>query len=149
MRTLLLLVCLVAAGAGPLWAQKSGDVGLGVVLGDPTGVTAKFWQNGGRAIDLGVGFNNNVTVYGDYLWHSYTVFRQPSSGRLPAYLGVGAQLGNSSRNNSSLGLRGVAGLAYWLPRDPLEIFLELVPVLHFSQGGTELNAGLGLRYYFK
>lgn len=149
MKTLLVLVCMLAAGTSPLWAQKDGDIGAGVILGNPTGVTAKFWVNGDRALDVGVGFNSDVSLYGDYLWHSWTVFHQPSEGKLPGYLGLGAQIRTTSP--SEFGLRAVAGIAYWLPRDPLEIFLELVPVLNLSPhgNGVDLNAGLGLRYYFK
>lgn len=148
MKTLLTLVCILAAGASPLWAQKAGDVGAGVILGSQTGATGKFWLNGSRALDAGIGFNSHTALYGDYLWHSWKALPQPSEGKLPVYLGLGAQIGDSSHNN--LGLRAVAGIAYWLPHDPLEIFLELVPVLHLSHhDGVDLNASVGLRYYFK
>jgi len=150
MKILVTLVCLLAAGITPAAAQNSGAAGAGVILGDPTGITGKFWLNNGRALDVGLGLNDNVTIYGDYLWHSWRVFPQPSEGKLPAYLGLGAQIGNTSHHDSSLGLRAVAGLAYWLPHDPVEIFLELVPVLNLSHDtGLHLNAGLGVRYYFK
>lgn len=149
MKILLALVCGLAAGTSPLLAQETGAFGAGVVLGAPTGVTAKYWFEGSRAVDFGLGLNDNVTLYGDYLWHSWKVFPQPSEGKIPAYLGLGAQVGNSSSHNYS-GLRAVAGAAYWLPRNPLEIFIEIIPVFHFSRNeGTHLNAALGLRYYFK
>ncbi|MDD5209185.1 MAG: hypothetical protein PHV36_07345 [Elusimicrobiales bacterium] len=149
MKTLMVLACLFALGVGPLQAQKAGDFGAGIVLGNQTGATAKFWLDGSKALDAGLGFNDNLTLYGDYLWHSLRVFPQPEAGKIPAYIGLGAQIGNSSHNDSSFGLRAVAGVAYWLPRNPLEIFLELVPVVHFSNhGGTDINMDLGLRYYF-
>ncbi|HAF95974.1 MAG: hypothetical protein A2X34_02335 [Elusimicrobia bacterium GWC2_51_8] len=148
MKILLALVCLLAAGVKPLCAQKAGDFGAGVILGNPTGAAAKFWLNDSRALDAGVGFNTDLALYGDYLWHSWKVLPQPSEGRLPVYLGLGAQIMDSAHNN--FGLRAVAGIAYWLPRNPVEIFLELVPVLRFSNNdGVDLNAGIGLRYYFK
>jgi hypothetical protein len=150
MKILLTLICLMAAGITPLSAQKSGDLGAGIILGDPTGATAKLWLNGGRALDVGLGFNDNLTLYGDYLWHSWKVLPQPSEGKLPVYLGLGAQIGNSSHGGGGLGLRAVAGAAYWLPRNPVEIFLELAPVFRLSDGGgSYLGAGIGLRYYFK
>ncbi len=149
MKTLLVLACLLAVGVGPLRAQKAGDFGAGVVLGNQTGATAKYWLDGGKALDMGLGFDSDLTLYGDYLWHSWRVFPQPAEGKIPAYLGVGAQFGGSSRRDNNAGLRAVAGVAYWLPRNPLEIFLELVPVFHFSgHSGTDVNLNLGLRYYF-
>ena len=148
MKALLALVCMLAAGASPLWAQKAGDFGAGVVLGSQTGATAKLWLDGNRALDAGVGFDTNLSLYGDFLWHSWKVLPQPSEGKLPVYLGLGAQLGDSSHDN--FGLRAVAGLAYWLPRNPVEIFFEIVPVVHFTpHNNSDVNAGIGLRYYFE
>ncbi|HAF94797.1 MAG: hypothetical protein A2X34_05415 [Elusimicrobia bacterium GWC2_51_8] len=148
MKTLLVLVCVLAYGVSPLRAQKAGDAGAGIVFGNPTGSTAKFWLNSSRALNISVGFNTKLALYGDYLWHSWKALPQPSKGRLPVYLGLGAKIMPSSSNE--FGLRAVAGIAYWLPRDPLEIFLEAVPVLRlFHGGGAGLEASAGLRYYFK
>jgi len=149
MKILLTLVCLLAAGLSPAAAQNSGSIGAGVIIGNPNGLTGKLWLNEGQALDFGLGFGDNIAVYGDYLWHSWGVFPQPAEGKLPGYLGLGVQIGDSSHNHSGLGLRAVAGIAYWLPRNPIEIFLEVVPVLHLSEdSGLHLNAGLGVRYYF-
>lgn len=150
MKRILILVCILAAGAGPLWAQKAGELGAGVVLGSPTGITGKYWLNENRALDAGLGFDSDVLLYGDYLWHSFKVLPQPAEGKMPLYLGLGLQIGDNHHNNSTLSLRAVGGIAYWLPRNPIEIFLELIPTFHLSQnGGSDLNAGLGLRYYFR
>lgn len=147
MKALLALVCMLAAGASPLWAQKAGDFGAGVILGEPTGITGKFWLNDSRALDMGVGLNSSFSLYGDYLWHSWGVLPQPSEGKLPVYLGLGAQVRDSLHD--SLGLRAVAGIAYWLPRNPVEIFFEIVPVFHLAHdNGAEINGSIGLRYYF-
>lgn len=149
MKTLLALICFLAAGTGPLWAQQAGDFGAGIALGSQTGPTAKFWLDGGKALDAGIGFNDSLTLYGDILWHSWRVFPQPAEGKIPAYLGLGAQFGGSSRHGNNVGVRGVAGAAYWLPRNPLEIFLEIIPVIYLSDnGGTSVDANIGLRYYF-
>jgi hypothetical protein len=148
MKTPLMMVCVLALQAAPAWAQKAGDLGAGVVLGAPTGATAKYWLSGTAAIDGGLGYSDDLTVYADLLWHSWTVFPQPRSGKLPAYLGIGAEIRNGG-DDSDVGLRAVAGVAYWLPRDPVEIFLELVPVFNLSSSeGVGVEAGIGLRYYF-
>ncbi len=147
MKMLLALLCILATGVSQLQAQDAGAVGAGIVLGSPTGITGKLWIDGSRALDAGLGFGSDLSLYGDYLWHSWKVLPQPAEGKLPAYLGLGAQIGDSHHNN--LGLRAVAGIAYWLPHDPVEIFFDIVPVLHFSHGGgTDVTASIGLRYYF-
>ncbi len=135
--------------AGTLWAQQAGDFGAGVVLGDPTGATAKLWLNDSQALDAGVGVNSNFVVYSDYLWHSWKVLPQPAEGKLPVYVGLGAQI-RSMSPDSEFGLRAVAGIAYWLPRNPVEIFVEVVPVVYVTPGNSvDLDADIGLRYYFR
>jgi hypothetical protein len=145
---LLALVCLFSAGVTPVRAQKAGDIGAGVILGNPTGGTAKLWLSDSQALDAGVGFSTRLSVYGDYLWHGWQVLPQPSEGKLPVYLGLGAQFRTVAPNE--LGLRTVAGIAYWLPRNPVELFFEVVPVFRLYPGNSVgLDAGIGLRYYFK
>ena len=146
-KTAFAFACLVAA-ASPLWAQKSGDIGAGVILGNPTAVTGKIWLDESQAADAGLGFSTHLAVYGDYLWHSWTVLPQPNQGKLPAYIGLGAQV--RTFHDAELGIRTVAGVAYWLPRDPVEIFFEIVPVFRLEpRDSVGLDAGVGLRYYFK
>ena len=147
MKMLLAMICMLAAGVGPLRAQQSGDFGAGVILGNPTGATAKLWLTDSQALDAGLGFSTGLALYGDYLWHSWKVLPQPSQGKLPVYLGLGAQFRTVSPNE--FGLRTVAGIAYWLPRNPVEIFFEVVPVFRLSpRDSVGLDAGVGLRYYF-
>ncbi|MDO8756924.1 MAG: hypothetical protein Q7J64_02835 [Elusimicrobiota bacterium] len=144
--TLFVLACL-AALAVPVRAQKSGSFGAGVVLGAPTGATGKLWLDATQAIDAGLGWNDALTVYGDYLWHGWTLLPQPPQGRMPVYLGLGAQV--RAYNDSEFSLRAVAGIAYWLPNDPIEIFAELVPLLHLTrQTGAGFDGAAGVRYYF-
>lgn len=132
----------------PARAQKSGDLGAGVVLGEPTGVTGKLWLDGTRAVDAGLGWNGEVTFYGDYLWHGWDVLPQPSQGKLPVYFGLGGQV--RMFNDAEFGLRAVAGVAYWLPRHPVEIFAELVPIFRLTRDtGPGIDGAIGLRVYFK
>jgi hypothetical protein len=145
--TLFALVCLVAA-ASPVWAQKAGDLGAGVIVGNPTGVTGKVWVNGTQAVDAGLGVSTHLAAYGDYLWHSWKALPQPTQGKLPVYFGLGAQV--RTFYHAELGIRTVAGVAYWLPNNPVEIFAEVVPVFRLAPNtSVGLDGGLGLRYYFK
>ncbi|HAH05245.1 MAG TPA: hypothetical protein DCM05_01770 [Elusimicrobia bacterium] len=145
---LLALACLAVAGGSPLWAQKAGNLGAGVILGNPTGVTGKYWMNETYAADAGLGFSTSLSVYGDYLWHGWTVLPQPSEGKLPVYLGLGAQI--RTLHELEFGVRTVAGAAYWLPRHPLELFIEIAPVFRLVPGtSVGLDGGVGLRYYFR
>jgi hypothetical protein len=144
---LVALAGLVVSAASPVWAQKAGSVGAGVMLGNPTGLTAKYWVDGTRAVDLGVGYSTDLAVYGDYLWHSWNVLPQPAQGKIGGYLGLGAQV--RALDSTEFGIRAAAGASYWLPSDPVEIFAELVPVFRLTPGtSVGLDGALGLRYYF-
>ena len=147
MEKLLICICVLAAGAGPLWAQKAGDAGIGIMFGRPMGVTGKAWLSDSTALDAGVAMHRRTTLYSDYLVH-FNTLPQAYAAKLPVYLGLGLQESDSRRVN--MGLRGVAGIAYWLPRSPLELFLEAVPVMRLSRGEhVNLERSIGLRYYFK
>ena len=56
------LVLMLSAGA---WAQGR-NFGVGVVLGDPTGFTAKYWTSSTTALDFGLGWSGYWNRYGNY-----------------------------------------------------------------------------------
>jgi len=137
--------------------------GLGVIVGEPTGVSAKLWTTPTTAFDFGLGLSlgtDRISNYDghynggtrlhfhmDYLWHYFDAIG--SSGRVPLYYGFGGRINTGAGYNSSTAIRGVIGLA-WMPIEtPIDIFLELVPSLQLtSSTGLTMDAGLGGRYYF-
>ena len=129
-------------------AQNTGN-GLGVIIGEPTGVSAKFWNSYRTAFDAGFawsfGRKENIYIHADHLWHNFNAF---SDQRLPLYYGIGARV--SIGDDADLGVRVVLGINYFFTDIPLDAFLEIVPVLDFlPDSDFELNAGIGLRYFFK
>jgi hypothetical protein len=130
--------------------------GLGIMVGEPTGLSAKLWTTQTNALDFGLGwsaFDNRhnsgtlVHFHMDYLWHSFDAIR--SSERFPIYYGIGGRFNGGSGNDGSFAVRGVLGIA-WLPRaTPIDIFLELVPSFEITPAsGFALDASVGIRYFF-
>ena len=115
MKMLFAIICMLAAGASTLRAQQAGDFGAGVILGNPTGATAKLWLTDSQALDAGLGFSTGLALYGDYLWHSWKVLPQPSQGKLPVYLGLGAQFTGFARVQYPVVELPDAGLVVLLP----------------------------------
>jgi hypothetical protein len=141
------LLCLLALST-PLRAQTAGAFGVGAVVGNPTGGTAKLWVNDTQAVDAGLGFSTRFSAYADYLWHGWNILPQPPQGKLGLYFGAGGQI--RAFDDAEFGVRAVAGAAYWLPRDPVEIFVELVPIFRLTPGDSVgLDGGVGARWYFK
>ncbi|HBA59502.1 MAG TPA: hypothetical protein DCZ92_01505 [Elusimicrobia bacterium] len=144
MKIFLALACILAAGLYPANAQEPDNIGAGIMLGKPAGVTAKLLY-GSRAVATGIGFGTELTLYGDYLWDLRGAQPRSSGGKLPLYLGLGFQV-----SPEEFGLRVVAGIAYWLPHRPVELFCDVIPVLRLSPGDSGgLGVSAGLRYYFK
>lgn len=144
-------------------AAQDHGFGLGVVFGEPTGLSAKLWTSSTTAFDFGLGLSlggdriaykgyyersGRVHFHMDYLWHSLNAIN--STERFPIYYGIGGRFNNGGGYDGSFGVRGVFGIA-WFPRStPIDIFLELVPVLQLTNStGFGIDAGVGIRYFFQ
>src|SRR3989304_4935831 len=125
----------------PALAQDHG-FGLGFVIGEPTGLSAKLWTSRENAFDFGLGwsiggdrisnFNNTrsgsrIHFHMDYLWHSFNAIR--AQERFPLYYGIGGRFNSGGGYDSSFGIRGVFGIAWFPHATPIDVFFELVPVL--------------------
>lgn len=146
----------------PIAAQDRG-FGMGLILGEPTGLSAKLWTSKINAFDFGLGvglggdrikyrgyYNNTgrIHFHMDYLWHSFNAIS--STEKFPLYYGIGGRYTSGGGYDGSFGVRGVFGIA-WFPRaTPIDLFLELVPVFQVTPlTGLGINAGLGIRYFFQ
>jgi hypothetical protein len=124
--------------------------GLGVVLGEPTGVSAKLWLGQTSAMDgvVAWSFANNpsVTLHADYLVHFFDVFSL-KEGRLPLYVGIGGTI--SIAPESDFGVRIPVGVTYLFDTIPLDVFLEAAPIFLFFPATTfDFSGGIGIRFYF-
>lgn len=151
---------LLAASHGAVAQEK---LGIGIIAGEPTGVTLKKWQDSRVAIDMAAAWsfseNDSFQFHMDYLVHDYTIFRSAGvKGKLPLYYGIGGRIklkdndNNRNRNNDDtlVGVRVPIGVAYLLPQDPFEFFGEIVPTLDVAPDtDLDINAALGFRYYFR
>lgn len=141
-----LLLALGTAGASA--QEKAGDLGAGVYIGVPFGVTGKYWIDPRVAAAAALGVQgDDLDFHADVLGHLHGILPEPARGRLPLYLGLGFKA--KDQKDALFGLRFVGGASYILPEHPLEIFAELAPVLRFAPSlGSNLDGGVGLRYYF-
>lgn len=136
-----------------------GTFGVGIILGEPTGITAKLYLQDDQAIQAAVGsafIGGGLQLHADYVFHPYILQMRPSFV-LPVYVGPGVRLIDyvNGRDDSSfaIGARVVGGLLFDFKEVPLDAFIEVAGVLEYelSDGagaGIELNAGAGVRYYF-
>ena len=125
--------------------------GFGVILGEPTGLTGKYFSNPESAVDMGLAysFSDYLLMYADKLWHFPETFNQKKDdfvNRLSPYMGVGA--GVFLGKSSLFDVRVPFGLS-WLPIKPtIEIFLELVPALRLAPStALDFGGGIGVRIF--
>ncbi len=143
---------------------NSRKFGLGGVLGDPTGITLKYFFTPKHAINaaLGVGWwgGQNFHLHCDYNYN-FTLTRAADFD-LILWIGAGLKFfvyyhdyhpywydNTHDYGRVGLGLRVPIGLAFHLNRVPLEIFLEIAPGFAFLPWlDAIVDGGIGVRYYF-
>ncbi len=159
--------------AGGRGFEANKTFGLGLELGEPSGLTGKVFVTKSSAIDFGVGYiydsyyyGDGVHLYADYLWHPTTITSTPSF-ELPIYIGAGLRFWNFSYcvakvctvDGSTFGIRVPFGIAFDFNNVPLDVFIELVPVLDFVRGAyydrfhdrshLGIDLSVGIRFWFK
>ena len=125
--------------------------GIGIIIGEPTGISFKNWLSPKTAIDGAAAWSfegdDALHLHADYLFHNGNL-TQVEGGKLLLYYGLGARL--KLQDRSRLGVRIPFGVAYLLHASPLDFFLELVPIMDLAPDTElEFNGGFGVRLYFK
>ena len=145
-----------------IYAQEK--FGVGFMLGEPTGLAWKYRISQANAVDGAIGFSpfDQYRIHVDYLWQSYPFHDLNAS----VYYGVGGAVGfghtsyfvytnNGGRyflGESDMGFaaRVPVGLAYNVPRSPVNLFAEVAPLLILGpSSGLGMDAGVGIRFFFQ
>jgi hypothetical protein len=142
--TVLALATLVGS---PALAQRNG-VGIGIIVGEPTGVNAKFWMADNHAIDASAAWSfvneGAFHIDADYMVHKYDIF-SVSKGQLPAYIGLGARI--KFATETRIAARVPVGVDYLFANSPFDLFVEVVPMLDLTPSTDfRFNAAIGFRY---
>lgn len=135
--------------AKPLTAQDHG-FGMGLILGEPTGLSAKLWTGSNNAFDFAAAWSfkgdGNLLLQADYVWHFFNLMPVPS-GKLPLYIGIGGRV--ILADDPRFGIRIPIGIDYLFADAPIDVFLELVPILDLSpETDFGVGGGIGIRYWF-
>lgn len=132
--------------------------GLGIIQGDPTGLSGKFWLSNQQAIAGGVAWSfrkgGTLHLHGDYIFHhdlSGEVKGDLQKGLKTAhpylYYGVGGRLKDEIQDRISV--RFPIGLTTQFNNAPIDAFIEIVPLLDLAPATEfDLNAAIGARFYF-
>ena len=140
-------------------ADTAGPFGLGLVLGNPTGLSANYRFGADRSVDGALAWNfgrySGFEIHSDYLWHRKNIIRGKFAFDL--HYGIGGRLvsrGDRDRdiNNNDrtyLGPRIPVGIGTNFNQAALEVFGEVALVMNLIPGtSADLDFGVGARIYF-
>jgi hypothetical protein len=140
-------------------------LGLGIILGAPTGLSLELRLGPRTAFDVAVGIDNyehnDYYVHFDYLVYLIELSRGGTLS-IPFYLGIGLVLwdghygdrDNDYEDDMRIGARVPFGLALAWRRAPVQIFLEgAVRILFYDDRDrdydtVDLTGAAGFRVYF-
>ncbi len=127
--------------------SRYSNTELGVILGEPTGISLKAWQSDNSAIDAALawsfGDNGSVHLHADYLRHNWLGVDR---GSMAFYYGIGARA--LFADDSKFGARIPVGLQYIFPETRLSMFFEVAPTLDLiPETSFGVNGGIGVRIF--
>lgn len=148
----------LSAPASDAHAQDE-NFGLGIILGDPNGVSMKGMLNSGMAIDGAVGFSvlegDYLHAHVDFLWQ--TGLSEFDRAFMLLHYGVGPKLAAFDGNDGPggdgdgiwIGARAPVGLTFVFRRVPMDLFMEVAAGLWIIEDTDfDIDAAIGTRYWF-
>ncbi len=150
--TLISFICLTTAAFAQPSTVQQNQWGVGVIAGEPTGLSLKTWLSDDRALDAAVAWSfegrSSLHVHASYLFHDFELIRT-DRGSMPLYIGAGLRYKARSGQKDRFGIRTPIGIAYHLPDNPIEVFAEVAPIFDLSPDSRVVISGsIGFRFYF-
>ncbi len=158
--TLMIIILSLILSCTRAQAEKTVNIansfGIGLVAGEPTGISWKLWTDKDKAWDGALAWsfidNGYLRAHVDHLWHDNNAL-EVEKGLLPIYYGIGGTIWAGDRTqydkHFNFGARGIIGMEYIFSEAPVDIFIELAPTLNLiPETGLDLQGGIGVRFFF-
>jgi hypothetical protein len=130
----------------------SHSLSAGLMVGEPTGPTVKYFLNDTVAVDAAAGWSPyrhaSAELHADILLHDFNLI-PVDQGKLPVYVGAGALVRFRHNADDQGGIRIPFGISYMFQDIPVDIFAEVGPALIVTPDVRgEIVGGIGARYRF-
>lgn len=138
----------------PVAGTCSQRVGLGIIAGEPTGISVKVWSSGTTAVAGAAGWSLRkgdwLYMHGDYLVHRYELDAPELDGSMPYYFGLGGRVLLREGADSRVGIRVPLGIDYVSDSGRFDVFFEIAPILDIvPETSFAFSGGAGIRFYFQ
>ncbi len=160
----ILLSFVLSLGLGSAFAGQASRIdppkglGVGVVMGVPTGISLSYRTMPKSYFDAAVAWSvthDSIHIHVDSLFE-ITQIVDPNAPQyqFPLYAGLGARLqiapAGSQQIYSLLGIRAPVGITFLPQVAPFEVFAEIAPVLSiYPDTRVNFDGAIGARYYFR
>lgn len=131
---------------------KVSGFSLGIILGEPSGISAKVTGSGSMAWDAALAWsflseNPGLYLHSDVLYH-LNGFQMESGAFFRPFIGFGGAVHFAA--DFKIALRIPVGLAFYFTSVPVEVFVEAAPgLLLFPETSSYAAGGIGIRYQLK
>jgi hypothetical protein len=139
-------------------APARADVGLGVFIGEPTGLDLKLGLSHRSALDLVIGWDTYRDNRDHYAHLTYLVTPFVGVGDsilVPLRLGIGGAIYDDRDfdNGTNVAVRAPLEIGLKFRRSPIEIYGEIALKLTFiddneNNDTIDIDGGVGIRFYF-
>ena len=147
--TIVIAFLLIPSSTPILLAADHNEIGLGIVLGEPTGLNAQFFWNRDSAIDITAAWSLGdwLTVAGDFQIYNY-LMDAPREWRW--YYGIGSYMTFPDDKDLTLGMRIPLGIKYHFPYSAIDIWAEAAPGIELLEDTEAIfHGGVGLTLWIK
>lgn len=132
------------------FSPGKGDTGIGIIAGNPTGISFKHFTSTVTAIDAAAAWSFDdewVMVHADYLFHSFGDI-EVDKGQLPWYYGLGGWVAFGD-DDTFIGGRLPVGLEYLFADNDIDLFLEVAAALAIvPDTDFHVDGAVGVRFFF-
>lgn len=131
----------------------AAPVELGGIVGEPTGLSAKFWTGENTAVTTAMAWSfmedEAIHLHADVTTHDFGLF-DVDKGELGLYYGLGGRVLIEDDDDERFGFRVPVGLAYLFESSPVTLFGEAVPLMDVAPA-TEftMNGAIGVRFLLR
>lgn len=142
--SILLSVCSVG-----VMAQDKNETGIGILLGEPSGINGQFFWSKRSAVDVTAAwsFKDWLFVAADYQRYDY-LMNLPREWKWT--YGFGGYLTLPESEDGTFGFRLPVGLRYHFPHSDIATWAEIAPALELiPDTSPQLQLGIGLTYWIQ